>query len=270
MRVTPPSKAAAAKCPDQPLHELAAYVLSQSGLDPNQYRPGPLRRRLAACQRALRVQTPEDALETLGQRPDLLPVALSSLLIGVSEFFRDTAIYAYLWGVLSEAVQARCNGFRVWSAGCANGAELYSVAIFLDEMGLLEGSYLLGTDCRSTAIQDAKSRLYSDQALSQVNELTLNRYFRKEGALRRLVLPHAARIHWAVRDALAGSGEDQWDIILCRNVAIYLKPNVCQRLWADFYSQLRPGGMLIVGKAERPTVEGLTLLRRSIYWKSRP
>ncbi len=217
--------------------------------------------------RALRARTPEHALEILNEQPHLLPLALSSLLIGVSEFFRDTAVFAYLWRILSESARERRKRLRIWSVACADGAELYSVAILLDEIGLLERCRLRGTDCRPTAIQLARNRLYSQHALDNVDGPTLNRYFRPDGTLWRLVISSRARIDWEVGDAFSGSVEEQWDLILCRNLAIYLKPEACRRLWTGLARQLRHSGRLIVGRAERPVVEGLTSLQHSIYQK---
>ncbi len=262
-----PGSAAKSCCEEEPIHELAAYVLGRSGLNASVYRCEPLQRRVPACVRALQAGTPEHALEILKDQPHLLPLALSSLLIGVSEFFRDAAVFAYLWRIFSESARDRRKRLRILSVACADGAELYSVAIFLDEMRLLDRCRLHGTDCRSAAIQLARNRLYPHHALDKVDEPTLNRYFRPDGALFRLLLPGRARIDWEVGDAFAGSAEEQWDVILCRNLAIYLKPEACRRLWTGLARRLRPEGRLIVGRAERPVVEGLTLLQQSIYQK---
>jgi chemotaxis protein methyltransferase CheR len=71
-----------------------------------------------------------------------------------------------------------------------------------------------------------------------------------------------------VANVLRAPSEGFWDIILCRNVAIYLKREASCALWAMLALRLRPGGLLVVGNAERPSVPGLNHLDRCLYRKN--
>ena len=66
---------------------------------------------------------------------------------------------------------------------------------------------------------------------------------------------------WRTADVLAGPVPGPWDLILCRNLAIYLQPDANARLWAGLESALRPGGFLVTGKAERPAGPAAARLR---------
>src|SRR5690606_38568523 len=106
------------------------------------YRSRPLERRLGACLRSLRVGSEDEAKALIAARPELLNRILSTLLIGVTEFFRDPLVFASLREIVVPELGRRTSAPRVLSVGCANGAELYSVAILLAEAGLLEGAAL--------------------------------------------------------------------------------------------------------------------------------
>ncbi len=110
-----------------------------------------------ACGRCKSARS-EEGRALLENRPDLLPAAVGSLLIGVTEFFRDPAVFEAVRARVVPELAARGRGpLRIWSAGCSSGEELYSLAILLAEAGLLAGSFLLGTDCRIEAVRQARS-----------------------------------------------------------------------------------------------------------------
>ena len=153
------------RLPDEPASGFVGWVLDRAGLDASLYRHRPLLRRLPACLRTLGVRSPAEARKLLENRPDLLPAAIGSLLIGVTEFFRDAAVFEGIRTEVMPALAARGGQLRIWSAGCSSGEELYSVAILLAEAGLLARSFLLGTDCRIEAIRQARSALYNAAAL---------------------------------------------------------------------------------------------------------
>src|SRR5215213_5073991 len=131
------------------------WIFSGAGLDASLYRPESLRRRLPACLRALRVTSVREARRALQENRTLRPVALSTLLIGVTSFFRDSAVFSTLASRILPTIADKRGGLRAWSAGCSDGLELYSLAIVLAEFGLLGRSRLLGTDCRDDAVAHA-------------------------------------------------------------------------------------------------------------------
>ena len=244
---------------------LPAIVLKMRGLDPAAYRARPLQRRIAACLRTLRAGSEHAAAAQLRERPDLMDSALSTLLIGVTSFFRDRAVFAALRDLVIPTLAGRSP--RVLSVGCANGAELYSVAILLAEAGLLEGAELLGIDCRAEAIRQAAAGTFPLGALEGVDSELLQRHFEPEGssALKaRAALRRA--LYWRVEDGTCGVPAGPWDIVLCRNVLIYLQPPIAAAMVERIARELTPGGFLVVGKAERPAAAlPLKAIARCLY-----
>ena len=257
---------AAPHAPEERLDDFISWVLGRAGLDAAAYRPQPLHRRLPACLRAMKVHSTHAARELLERKPHLVAKAISSLLIGVTEFFREPGVFDFLRTQVLPALAGGNQRLRIWSAACSTGAELYSMAILLSEAGLLERSFLLGTDCRGDAIERAKLGLYDATTLKLVRCATRDKYFEPAGQHWRPVEALRRQVHWKVADLLAGVEHGPWDIILWRNAAIYLKSCPAETIWRQLVSVLAPEGVLIAGKADRPPRDaGLTHAARCVY-----
>jgi chemotaxis protein methyltransferase CheR len=232
--------------------QFISWVLKRAGLDPDRYRMGPLQRRLPSILRSLHTDTEEHAIQLLESRPELLTDAVGALLIGVTEFFRDPLVFETLRSEVLPQLASHDRPLRVWSAGCSNGAELYSVAILLAQAGMLEGSYLLGTDCRFDAIEHARKAFYNLNQLQEIHLPDQCLYFTRAGRNYRPIELLRRNIHWRVADLAQGTEEGPWDLILWRNMAIYLTAEAAEPIWYGLVSALAPDGALLVGRAERP------------------
>jgi len=252
--------------PDEPMDAFVAWVLARVGLDATSYRRQPLHRRLPACLRALKIHSTDEAHALLEHRPGLLATAVSSLLIGVTEFFREPAVFdAVSASVLPRLAQLN-RPLRIWSAACSGGAELYSMAILLAEAGLLSRSELVGTDCRPDSIEQARRGCFPSVSLRLVGQDLRRKYFESVGDLWRPIEPIRARARWKVADVLTGVEEGPWDILLWRNASIYFTPAAGDVVLRRLAATLVAGGVLMVGKAERPAKPSpLTLVSRCIY-----
>src|SRR5207248_3494196 len=167
----------------------------------------------------------------------------------------DSAIFEALQQSVLPSLCTRQPGPRVWSVGCSDGAELYSLAMLLSDAARLESSYLLGTDVRPDAILRALSGCYEADSVKAVPAPFRRRYFQLDRLSGRYQLTPelVQRVHWRTADMLKSIEPGPWDVILCRNVAMYLKPQVLAALWSRLAEALAPGGILVLGKAERPT-----------------
>jgi chemotaxis protein methyltransferase CheR len=242
--------------------EFLTWLLPLAGLDPGIYRQQPLVRRIAACLRSLRCRSLDEARTLLDRDPEQISTAINALLIGVTQFFRDRAVFSYLEDTLVPPLKGHRSRLRIWSAGCADGSELYSVAMILARRGLLEQSRLLGSDCRADAVYRASQGFFHPSQLNGLDPLWRADFFVRHGAQWRVCETLRQAAYWRQAGLLGEAPAEQaeWDLILCRNVAIYLQPEAVELLWSALVQALRPGGVLIVGKAERPSGR-LPLLR---------
>jgi chemotaxis protein methyltransferase CheR len=266
--VSPSTTLTSAASPDVPttVNGFPALVLGRAGLDPALYRATPLGRRMSACLRAMRAESETAAQARLATNPALLDLALNTLLIGVSHFFRDPTVFETLRTIVMPELAARPRPLRIASIGCSSGAELYSVAMLLAEAGALDRSSLLGIDCRPSAVSLAQKGWFSDAALGGLNLPLRTRYFEPVADGWQVVEAIRRRTEWRVLDATRDCPPGPWDLVLCRNLVIYLQTRTADTLFERLSEQLGAGGWLVVGHAERPPASlKLTQVARCIY-----
>lgn len=196
---------------------------------------------------------------------------LNQLTIGESYFFRDERQFSLLQQqLIPELVAAkhRAGGaqqLRIWSAGCATGEEVYSLAILLGEMELAQEGWALsvvGTDVNQDFLAKAQRGLYSPWSFRQTSAALKQQYFLPERGESWQIRPELKRLTQfvefnLVQDAVSGLTEaGQFDLILCRNVFIYFTPAAIAATLTKFYEALNPGGYLITGHAE---LQGVSL-----------
>ena len=245
---------AALAAPDPERERFLEWLFARSELDWRAYRSETLSRRLPACLRVLRAGSPRLARRLIEERPELREVALDAILVGVTSFFRDELIFETISHEIA-ATSARNlqRGLYVWSIGCSTGAELYSVALLLAaHAGLLERSVLIGTDCRSAAIERARSGSFSLEEVERVPADLLERFFVPGGRSWEVASELRRGLQWRVSDILRAHEAGVWDIVLFRNTSMYMQREATEPLWERLESSLRPGGILILGRAERP------------------
>jgi chemotaxis protein methyltransferase CheR len=154
-----------------------------------------------------------------------------SVAMVVSGLFRDPDQFQLLERELLPLVLGTRRQLRIWSAGCADGSELYSVGIVLAQMGALDRAVLLGSDLLEENLLLAERGVYGDVQLP--------------ASLR-------SRLRWEQRDLLYDSSPvGKWSVVLCRNVAIYLRAAPKRRLHERLAAALAPGGVLLLGRSEQ-------------------
>ncbi|MBI2317263.1 MAG: response regulator, partial [Betaproteobacteria bacterium] len=181
---------------------------------------------------------------------------------GESYFFRDPGQLALIKDKLLPEVlaqRARQRSLRLWSAGCAAGEEAYSLAMLTDELAPeLAGwkVHILGTDISSKALEKARAGTYGQWSFRGLDPERKERYFRARGErwaidprLRRMVTFSRGDL---VRDAFPNpaAGLAEFDLILCRNVFIYLAPAAIARITEKLAHTLAEGGYLVAGHSE--------------------
>jgi chemotaxis protein methyltransferase CheR len=228
------------------------FLFKEAGLDLYNYRLRTLKRRIGPCLRALHAGNFADARRAIQQKPSLLPTAISTMVIGVTSFFRDGPVWEMIRNEVIPTLLKGRYGLAIWCLGCSDGHEFYSLAMMLAEMKLLHRCHLLGTDCRLDAVKRARAGQYDAAAIKSVPADLFSRYFYKEEAYWRVVPAIRDAIHWRRADVMTLHEPGVWDLILCRNMSMYLAPEASGALFPRLEMSLRPGGMLVLGKAERP------------------
>jgi two-component system CheB/CheR fusion protein len=241
------------------LKKVFILLRDHTGHDFSQYKPSTIHRRIDRRMAVHQIESLESYVRYLQQTPAEVEALFRDLLIGVTNFFRDPAVYTVL---VERAIPRLFDGrptgapVRVWSAGCSTGEEAYSLAILLVEhMELLKRNYavqVFATDIDSAAIASARTGLYPASIAADISPERLARFFTPEAD------GSAYRIHKSIRDLLIFSEQDvikdppfsRLDLISCRNLLIYMGADLQKKLIPLFHYALRPGGMLLLGTSE--------------------
>jgi len=219
-----------------------------TGLDLNEYRGAQMRRRVRSV-----AQSVGETVDSLGQRvkdgPVLAAVTLHQIAIHTTQLFRDLDRWIELQENILPRLTAGDTEIRVWCAGCANGAEAYSLASVL-ETTHSEGS-ILATDIDSIILEQAVKGRFTNAQGKHASGYLNRRHFesRADSFVASPVL--SRRISFKQQNVLAKPPSFHFDLVCCRNVAIYLKDAACERLYRNLCNALRPGGYLFLGTTER-------------------
>jgi len=226
-------------------------------LDFSGYKRSTLHRRIEHRMRERRCVKVEDYCEILQREPAEADALVSALLIKVTEFFRDPPLWEKLRKhVLPELLaRAAANGeMRVWSAGCATGEEAYSIAMVLAELTAANSASvpfrIFGTDRDAGAIATARRGVYTQQQIRTLPARLLERWFERvpEGYLVRKDLRRY--LVFGVHDVVNDAPISRLDLILCRNLFIYLDAAAQRRALLHFHHGLKHDGVLVLGKSE--------------------
>ena len=234
-----------------PYAQFCSEIHRLTGLDLCRYRPDQIERRLQGYMARYQVEDYLSLLEVLRRDHTHQDEFLEWVTIGVSEFFRNPDRFAelretYLPPLLSLAPA----GLSVWSAGCADGPEPYSVAILLEELDPLGSHHVLATDIDRPGLERAEAALYGEEVLAQVDIARRARYFQPHGPLWEVTPLVRRRVTFRVHDLLSEVYPRPHHLVLCRNVLIYFQDETKREILSRLAGSLVPGGILFLGATE--------------------
>jgi len=266
--------------PDDPaLDSLLNYLKRTRGFDFTGYKRASLARRVdrRLTDIGVALEQYEDYLEA---QPDEVVALLNTILINVTSFFRDAAVWRYL---AADAIPALLKErdpdepIRVWSAGCSSGEEAYSLAILLAE-ALGEKEFrrrvkIFATDIDEDALATARAGTYSSKAVEPIEAGLRAKYFESAGDDRFVFRPDLRRnIIFGIHDLVRHAPISRIDLIACRNVLMYLNLETQERVLDHLRFALQDDGILVLGKAElmmrHPGIFVLVDLRQRVFRKN--
>src|SRR5213594_3601060 len=252
----------AAKLDYQKADDLGRIFLSlkkQMGVDFTGYKLETLNRRIQRRMALHRMTKLSQYARFLRNNKKEIESLFDDLLINVTRFFRDEALFRalkkrFLPALLKNKSKDRQPELRAWVPGCATGEEVYSLAIcILETLGSRLSKMriqIFGTDLSESVIEHARLGIYSSAIEKDVSSARLKRFFVKRDG--------TYQIHRNVRDICTFARQNicvdppfsRLDLISCRNVLIYLSPELHKRCIPQFHYALNSGGYLILGPAE--------------------
>ena len=232
------------------LSEIYDYVYNEFNIQLNAYKEAQMKRRIESfIYSKTPTRTSYEFIKYCEENPFIKNQFLDLLTINVTEFFRNLDIFLKLKDVFRKSLPKK-KFYKIWSSACSNGAEPYSVAMILDSIDITNYK-ILATDIDLNILEYAKAGVYKEDEIAEVPNYYLIKYFNKRydnkfeisDAIKRKVI---LKKH----DLILDEYPNDIDLILCRNVVIYLKKEEKMKIYSRFYDSLNYKGVIFIGATE--------------------
>lgn len=247
------------------LDKIIILLREQTGHDFSLYKKSTLLRRIERRKGIHQIEKIENYVRFLQENPKETEILFKELLIGVTSFFRDTAVWEKVKEqVLPEMMEKLPNGYvmRAWVTGCSTGEEAYSLAIIFKEVSekikknRKISLQIFATDLDFEAIEKARKGIYPPNIITDVSQERLSRYFINENEGFRINAAIREMVVFAPQNVIKDPPFTKLDLITCRNMLIYMEPELQKKIIRLFNYSLNPGGIMILGTAETLGADG--------------
>jgi two-component system CheB/CheR fusion protein len=241
------------------LEKIIFLLRDKSGHDFSLYKKNTLLRRIERRKNIHQFDKLSAYVRYCQENPDEIDILFKELLIGVTSFFRDTAVWENLKDVaLPAMLEDLPDGtvLRAWTPGCSTGEEAYSLAIVFKEVFEKTKNFknlslqIFATDLDQDAIESARLGFFSENSATDLSPERLSRFFTKETRGYRVNVPIREMVVFALQNLIKDPPFTRLDIIMCRNLLIYLEPELQNKIITLFNYSLNPEGILVLGIAE--------------------
>jgi two-component system CheB/CheR fusion protein len=241
------------------LEKAIILLRAHTGHDFSLYKKSTFNRRIERRMGIHQIGKIGDYVRYLQENSQELDLLFRELLIGVTSFFRDPAVWEELrLKFLSALAASRPAGhiLRAWVPGCSTGEEAYSLAMVFQEVmekikpGKEMKLQVFATDLDKDAIDKARQGIYPENISADVAPQQMSRFFTKDEHGCRVTAEIRGMVTFAPQSLILDPPFTKLDILSCRNLLIYLAPEVQKKLIPLFHYSLTPGGILILGSAE--------------------
>ncbi len=247
------------------LEKVIIILRTQTGQDFSLYKKSTIYRRIERRMGLHQIDRIATYVRFLQENPQETELLFKELLIGVTGFFRDPAAWELLKNDVIPTLLTHYptgGAFRAWTPGCSTGEEAYSLAIvFKEAFEQIEPSrnvslQIFATDLDRDAIEKARVGVYPANITSDVSPERLRRFFVQEERGYRVGKEIREMVVYAPQNVIMDPPFTKLDILICRNLLIYLTAELQKKLLPLFHYSLNPGGVLFLGSAE--TIGGFT------------
>jgi two-component system, chemotaxis family, CheB/CheR fusion protein len=242
------------------LQKVVILLRAQTGHDFSLYKKNTIYRRIERRMGIHQIDKIADYVRFMQENSSEIELLFKELLIGVTSFFRDPAAWEVLkTRAIPSILSSRSSSggiLRAWVAGCSTGEEAYSLAIvFREVIESLKpvGNFkvqIFATDLDKDAIEKARSGIYPLNIASDISSQRLQRFFEKDDRGFRISREIRETIVFAPHNVIMDPPFTKLDILVCRNLLIYMEQELQKKLLPIFHYSLKPGGILFLGSAE--------------------
>jgi chemotaxis methyl-accepting protein methylase/PAS domain-containing protein len=258
LRVTPVASLVEDKIQSD-LDKIVILLRDRCGSDFTLYKTNTLVRRIERRIALHQLDGITGYVRYLRGNPHEIDLLFKELLIGVTNFFRDTEVWELLRGEVIPELFARYPAgreMRAWVPACSSGEEAYSWAmVFKEALEQVKPSarfklLIYATDLDPEAIEKARKGLYPGNIVADVAPERLSNFFVEESGSYRINKDIREMVVFAQQNIISDPPFTKLDILSCRNLLIYFRPQLQKKLLPLFHYALNPGGVMLLGSAE--------------------
>jgi len=241
------------------LDKIIQLLKQQSGHDFSLYKKNTLFRRIERRKGVHKIERLEGYVQFLEKNPKEVEILFKELLIGVTSFFRNSAVFEELKTTMFPALIKEVpdgHVLRAWVPACSTGEEAYSLAIvFLEAMEKMKGHknvsmQIFATDIDNEAIQKARKGYFNPNIIADVSPKRLKKFFKLESDTYYIKTNIRDMVVFAPQNVIKDPPFTKLDILSCRNMLIYMEAELQEKLILLFNYSLNQGGILMLGTSE--------------------
>lgn len=241
------------------LEKIIILLRTHAGCDFSLYKKNTVYRRIERRMGVHQIDRITSYVHFLQENPTEVDILFKELLIGVTSFFRDPAVWDKLKEVVIPSIIANKQEgliLRAWVPACSTGEEAYSLAITfkeaIEEMNPRGGISLqiFATDLDNDAIETARKGVFSENITANVSPIRLSRFFTKVDDGYRINTEIREMVVFAKHNIIMHAPFTKIDILSCRNMLIYMDSELQKKLLGLFCYSLNPDGIMVLGSAE--------------------
>ena len=241
------------------LDKIIILLREQTGNDFSLYKKNTLFRRVERRKILHQIDKIQNYVRFLQENPKEVDILFKELLIGVTNFFRDSAVWDKLKdNTIPSLINDLPDGYviRAWIPGCSTGEEAYSLAIIFREAIENVKSHknislqIFATDLDNDAVEIARKGTFAKNISADVSPERLSRFFTVDAEGYRVNSTIRDMVVFAPQNVIKDPPFTKLDILSCRNMLIYMETELQKKLMGLFNYSLNPGGILILGTAE--------------------
>lgn len=240
------------------LRRLTQLVKDKYDFEFKDYAMSSFRRRIKRIIDLYKFKTVDKLIEVLQSNPEFFEEFISEITVNVTEMFRDPTFWKVLKEQIIPNILMNHNKISIWHAGCSSGEEVFSMAIVLREMGVLDKAKIAATDIDTAIITKAKAGQYSMKNMEvneknyqrYMGEFSISKYFKESNGEAIMDKTLVENVSFRRHDLVQGSVFSKFDLVLCRNVMIYFNQSLQNDVLNKLHQSLFKYGYLAIGSKE--------------------
>lgn len=246
---------------DEGFNRILEFLKNDLSFESGYYNNAYVDRRLRARMRRTDIEDYGEYLKLLRASEEEQDLLLDALSINVTSFFRNPEVWEDVRALLRDLSSDR-RSVRVWSAPCADGREPYSIAMLLRDDPHIDPSRfeILGTDLNEAILETARKGEYKTSATTDIEEElapldSYESYIDRDGERFRVRNQVKDLVTFEQHDLIRGPSKRNWDLVVCRNLLIYIDEDMKPPIFETVTNSLTADGFLVIGMTETLTRE---------------